>query len=42
MQTGNISFCEKTALNIKSDHTKKLILNNIEEKYDIKVLQKHF
>lgn len=42
MQTGNISFCEKTALNIKSDHTKKLILHNIEEKYDIKVLQKHF
>lgn len=42
MQTGNISFCEKTALNIKSDDTKKQILHNLEEKYGIKVLQKHF
>tara|TARA_Y100000389_G_scaffold186685_1_gene207303 strand:+ start:2358 stop:3353 length:996 start_codon:yes stop_codon:yes gene_type:complete len=42
MQTGNISFCEKTALNIKSDNTKKQILQNIEDKYGIKVLKKHF
>lgn len=42
MQTGNISFCDKTALNIKSDNTKKQILKTIEDKYGIKVLQKHF
>ena len=29
MQTGYISFCDKTAFNIKSDKVKKKILQNI-------------
>jgi hypothetical protein len=42
MQTGNISFCDKFALNIKSKETKKKILNELETKYNIKILNKHF
>lgn len=41
MQTGNISFCDKIALNVKSDHTKKTILAEL-EKYGVKILCKHF
>ena len=42
MQTGNISFCDKFALNIKSEEIKKKILHNLEDKYNIKILNKHF
>ena len=42
MQTGNISFCDKFALNIKSEEIKKKILHDLEEKYNIKILNKHF
>jgi hypothetical protein len=42
MQTGQISFCNKTALNIKSEDVKKKILNELESKYNIKILHRHF
>ena len=42
MQTGTISFCDKTALNIKSDDVKKLILEKIENKYGLKIIKRHF
>jgi hypothetical protein len=42
MQTGNISFCDKFALNIKSEEIKKRILTELETKYGIKILNKHF
>lgn len=42
MQTGTISFCDKFALNVKSEDIKKNILKLLEEKYNIKILNKHF
>ena len=42
MQTGYISFCDKTAFNIKSDRVKKKILQNINDISNIKIIQKHF
>lgn len=42
MHTGEISFCDKTAFNIKSDDTKKYILDRLERTYGIKIIQKHF
>ena len=42
MQTGSISFCDSVALNIKSEHVKKEILEKIQSKYAIKIIQKHF
>lgn len=42
MQTGQISFCNKFALNIKSEDVKKKILYDLETKYNIKILNKHF
>lgn len=42
MHTGEISFCDKTAFNIKSDDTKQYILDRLEKTYGIKIIQKHF
>lgn len=42
MQTGNISFCDKIALNIKAEEFKEKILYDLETKYNIKILNKHF
>jgi len=42
MQTGDISFCDSTAFNIKSENVKKNILNTIESLTGIKIIQKHF
>lgn len=41
MHTGEISFCDKVAFNIKSEDTKKYILDNIKKKYNISVIHKH-
>lgn len=41
MHVGEISFCDKIAFNIKSEDTKKYILNNLEKKYNIKIIHKH-
>lgn len=38
---GEISFCDKKAFNIKSDDTKKYILNTLEQKYNLKIIAKH-
>ena len=42
MHTGNISFCDKIALNVKSEDFKKQILSELENKYGLKILNKHF
>ena len=39
---GEISFCDKVAFNIKSDETKKNILDRIQQKYNLKIIAKHF
>ena len=42
MQTGNISFCDKIGMNIKSEEFKQLILNQLEHNYGLRILNKHF
>jgi hypothetical protein len=42
MQVGNISFCDQIGFNIKSDSAKEQILNSVQKKTDIKIIQKHF
>lgn len=42
MHLGVISFCDRVAHNIKSDDIKKQILEDLENKYNIKIIQKHF
>lgn len=42
MRITEISFCDKVGYNIRSDETKKHILDTIEEKYKIKIVTKHF
>jgi hypothetical protein len=39
---GEISFCDKIAFNIKSDDTKKSLLDHIEQKYALKIITRHF
>ncbi len=39
---GEISFCDKVAFNIKSDETKKFILDHLDSKYGLKIITKHF
>lgn len=40
MQTSYISFCDKYALNIKSNHIKQSILDRLQT-YDVKIIGKH-
>lgn len=42
MRITEISFCDKVGYNIRSDETKKHILDSIEQKYNIKIVAKHF
>lgn len=42
VHVGEISFCGKIAFNIKSDETKKYILERLEKLYQIKIVQKHY
>lgn len=42
MRITEISFCDKIGYNIRSDETKKHILDIIENKYNIKIVAKHF
>lgn len=42
MHVGEISFCDRIAFNIKSDDAKKYILDHLEKKYGIRIVQKHF
>ncbi len=39
---GEISFCDKVAFNIKSDETKKYLLDHLDSKYGLKIITKHF
>lgn len=42
MHTGIISFCDRIAFNIKCSDAKDWILNELEQKYQIRILQKHW
>ena len=42
MITAEISFCENIAFNIKCEDTKKYILDELETKYNIKIITRHF
>ena len=42
MNVGEISFCNKIAYNIKSEDTKKFILDNLERKYKLRIIHKHY
>lgn len=42
MHLGEISFCDRIAYNIKSDELKSKILNEISERYNKKIINKHY
>ena len=42
MHLGVISFCDRVAHNIKSNNIKIEILKEIDKKYNVKIIQKHF
>lgn len=42
MMIGEISFCDFVGYNIKSDDTKRYILECIQRKYGLKIITKHF
>lgn len=42
MHLAEISFAGKVAYNIKDDNTKKQILDDLERKYNVKIITKHF
>lgn len=42
MHTGIISFCDRVRYNIKSSETKDMILQVLERKYHIRILQRHW
>ena len=42
MHLGVISFCDRVAHNIKSNDIKTEILEEIDKKYNVKIIQKHF
>ena len=39
---GEISFCDQIGFNIKTDETKRFILDMIQRKYGLKIITKHF
>lgn len=42
MRIGDISFCDKIGYNIRSDETKKQILDKLEKKYGIRIIARHY
>lgn len=42
MMIGEISFCDQTGFNIKTDETKKYILDRLLRKYGLRIITKHF
>ena len=42
MHTGIISFCDRVRYNIKSSETKDIILGELETRYGIRILQRHW
>lgn len=41
MRLGAISFCDQTAYNMRSDDDKMRILNDIEDRFSVRILKKH-
>jgi hypothetical protein len=39
---GEISFCDQVGFNIKTDETKRYILDRLQQKYGLKIITKHF
>ena len=42
MQTGIISFGDRVAWNIKCNFTKDIILNELLNLYNVRIIQKHY
>jgi hypothetical protein len=42
MRIGEISFCDKIGYNIRSDETKKHILEKLQQKYNIRIIARHY
>ena len=42
MRIGEISFCDKIGYNIRSDETKKHILDKLQQKYNIRIIARHY
>lgn len=42
MMIGEISFCDQIGFNIKTDETKRFILERIQSKYGLKIITRHF
>ena len=42
MHTGIISFCDRIGFNIKCPDTKEAILSHLEQRYKIRIIQKHW
>ena len=42
MHVSEISFCDRIGFNIKSDDSKRFILNRLENTYNIRIVAKHF
>jgi len=42
MHTGYISFCDNLGLNIKSNDVKEVIAKELETKYKVKIIRKHY
>lgn len=42
MMIGEISFCDQVGFNIKTDETKRYILEKLQQKYGLKIITKHF
>lgn len=42
MMIGEISFCDQVGFNIKTDETKRFILDLLQRKYGLKIITKHF
>lgn len=42
MMIGEISFCDQVGFNIKTDETKRYILDRLQQKYGLKIITKHF
>ena len=41
MHVSEISFCDRVGFNIKSDESKRYILNKLEQQYRLKIIAKH-
>lgn len=42
MHVGEISFCDRIAYNIKSEDTKRYVLDKLDRHYNLKIIHKHY